>query len=344
MTTLSLNAPARQEGKTKVITPHPSEAHQCIVTFKDSATAFNGVKKEEFEGKGRLNASISALLFSVLEQAGIPTCYVGKGEEASQLIYKHLTMIPLEIVVRNDAYGSLCKRFPWFEQGQALKQPIVEFPLKDDALGDPVLPEGVIEEQGMVPAPYTLATLKRLALTVNDVFLVLFDNLNIRCADFKLEVGITHDGQLVLADELSPDNFRLRDKTTGQILDKDVFRLGTGSLLEAYQAVENRLTATTLTLASEQTQRYIAELTITYRPGILHPESRAVLEGIHQLGFNNVEQANVGKYMRIVLQGNSHRQAEQQLHHLAEELLINPVIEEVTIASLTQQIPTTEAV
>ncbi|MFM7389172.1 MAG: phosphoribosylformylglycinamidine synthase subunit PurS [Vampirovibrionales bacterium] len=339
LSTLSTLSPADTplyEGKTKRLLRHPSDATLCIAEFKDDATAFNGLKHERFEGKGSLNARITAELFRHLANQGLPTCFVASTDTPHQLIYQRLTMIPLEIVVRNDACGSLCKRYPWLEAGHPLPQPVIEFPYKSDAHGDPVMSESLIEALGLIPAPYTLQDLKRLALQANDALLPLFESLNIRCADFKLEVGLNAEGDLVLADELSPDNFRLRDITTGQILDKDVFRLNQGALMEAYQTVATRLDTASTPQRQKPQQTYHATLNITYRSGILHPESKAVLEAVHQLGLHTVKQLTVGKHVSITLNAQSHAHAEAQLQHLAEELLINPVIETLNITHLVQ--------
>ncbi|MCE2930173.1 MAG: phosphoribosylaminoimidazolesuccinocarboxamide synthase [Vampirovibrionales bacterium] len=236
-----MKTPHAQEGKTKILTPQANGTLQ--VHFKSDATAFNGVKKAHIEGKGELNARISALLFRYLESQGIRTCFVDNATSPDTLLYKPLSMLPVEIIVRNVAYGGFCKRFPFVEAGTVFKQPLVEFCLKDDALGDPPLPDDALVVLDYVPAPYSVADLKTLALAVNTVFVTLFGERSITCADFKLEVGIDAEGALLLGDELSPDNFRLRDTETGTILDKDVFRLDCGDLKSVYSEVLRRLEA-----------------------------------------------------------------------------------------------------
>ena len=230
-----------QEGKTKILTPQADGT--LHVQFKSDATAFNGVKKAFIEGKGELNATISALLFRYLENQGIATCFLGNTPNVDTLIYKPLKMLPVEIIVRNVAYGGFCKRFPFVEAGTVFKHPLVEFCLKDDALGDPPLPDDALVVLDYVPDPYSVADLKTLAHKVNTIFLALFAEKGMTCADFKLEVGIDAAGNLLLGDELSPDNFRLRDSQTGAILDKDVFRLDCGDLKNVYSEVLRRLEA-----------------------------------------------------------------------------------------------------
>jgi phosphoribosylaminoimidazole-succinocarboxamide synthase len=234
-----MTTPNAQEGKTKILIPQTDGT--LLAHFKSNATAFNGVKKAFIEGKGELNARISALLFRYLESQGIHTCFVGNTSSPDTLIYKSLTMLPVEIIVRNVAYGGFCKRFPFVEAGTVFKQPLVEFCLKDDALGDPPLPDDALVVLDYVPDPYSVADLKTMALAVNVAFVALFTERGITCADFKLEVGTDAEGALLLGDELSPDNFRLRDTETGTILDKDVFRLDCGDLKSVYSEVLRRL-------------------------------------------------------------------------------------------------------
>ncbi|XVJ51235.1 MAG: phosphoribosylaminoimidazolesuccinocarboxamide synthase [Vampirovibrio sp.] len=231
----------QQEGKTKILSPQADGT--LSVQFKSTATAFNGVKKEEIVGKGELNACISALLFRYLAAHGLSTCFMDTTSEADVLIYKPLQMFPIEIIVRNAAYGSLCKRFPFIEAGRVFPQPLIEFCLKDDALGDPPLPEDALVAFGFLPEPYTVEALKRLASQANTLLKDLFAQCQITVADFKLEVGIDAQGVLCIGDELSPDNFRLRDVQTQAILDKDVFRLDCGDLKSVYQEVLTRLEA-----------------------------------------------------------------------------------------------------
>jgi phosphoribosylaminoimidazole-succinocarboxamide synthase len=229
----------KQEGKTKILT-HLGDG-RLSVHFKSDATAFNGVKKEHIEGKGCLNARISALLFQYLEAHQVATCFLGETEDPDVLHYQSLQMLPIEVIVRNQAYGSFCKRFPFVEAGTAFTPPLVEFCLKDDALGDPPLPEDALLALGFLPAPYTVQELKALALKVNALLQDLFASCQIICADFKLEFGLDADGVLRVADELSPDNFRLRDSHTQAILDKDIFRLDCGDLKSVYTEVLTRL-------------------------------------------------------------------------------------------------------
>jgi phosphoribosylaminoimidazole-succinocarboxamide synthase len=337
-----------REGKTKILTPLVNNAEQLLVTFKDRATAFNALKSEEVVGKGALNATISAKLFQFLEQQGIETCFVAQGNQPNQLIYETLTMVPVEIVVRNIALGSLVKRIPLFEAGERLTSPIVEFFYKSDELNDPALPDDALAALGVLPAGVSVAQLKHLALAVNDAFIALFTACNIDCADFKLEIGLTADGTIKIADELSPDNFRLRDSSTGEVLDKDVFRLALGSISQAYSIVESRLsqvlTAQTFSLQAPVTSRanaYFAVVQVQYKPNVLHPESRAITEALQLQGFNTVEKVKAGKRFEVTLQADNRLHAQALIESMCETLLANLVIETYCLESLVVLQPAT---
>jgi phosphoribosylaminoimidazole-succinocarboxamide synthase len=328
------------EGKTKVLYPH--ESGHVRVVFKDAATAFNAAKKETIEGKGVLNAQISALLFDFLARCDakrLPTCFVAKTETDNELIYRSLTMIPLEVVVRNQAWGSLCKRYPQFQEGQWLKRPVVEFFLKDNAAGDPLLAEDILELlEGVLPQGVTGESLKRFALRVNAYLVPYFQAMNLVCADFKLEFGVDAQGQLVLGDEMSPDNFRLRDAQTGAVLDKDVFRLDLGSLRDAYTQVFERLQqgGTSESAQQDAVQSFEAKVRVGLRPNVLHPESRTIFEALHTFGFEQVETLRSEKLFTMRLKASHIAQAEVLFETIANDVLANPVIEAFELVTLTQ--------
>lgn len=225
------------EGKAKRVY-ETDDAQFVWIEYKDSATAFNGEKKAQITGKGRLNNEITSLIFSKLEREGIASHFVKKLSETEQLV-KKVKIIPLEVVVRNVAAGSFSKRLG-IEEGKPLTKPIVEFYYKDDDLGDPLLIEDHIEELQLARKE-EVAALKYKALHVNKVLSHLFLELGIRLIDFKLEFGKDAEGNIVLADEISPDTCRLWDANTSERLDKDVFRRDLGNLTEAYEKILARL-------------------------------------------------------------------------------------------------------
>ncbi|PJK15675.1 phosphoribosylaminoimidazolesuccinocarboxamide synthase [Chryseomicrobium excrementi] len=225
------------EGKAKqlFLTPDPEVLY---VQYKNSATAFNGEKKEEIEGKAQLNNQITALLFERLKEQGIPSHFIEQLSPTEQLVRK-VDIIPLEVVVRNIAAGSLAKRLG-FDEGQPLKQPLVEFYYKDDALGDPLLTDAHIALLELV-SESEKQSLEHLARQINTALQEIFVSIGVTLVDFKVEFGRTADGEILLADEISPDTCRLWDKETNQKLDKDVFRRNLGNLTDGYSIILSRL-------------------------------------------------------------------------------------------------------
>ncbi|HAB34866.1 phosphoribosylaminoimidazolesuccinocarboxamide synthase [Exiguobacterium acetylicum] len=225
------------EGKAKRLYT-TQEQDVLRIVYKDEATAFNGEKKEVFAGKGELNNRLTSHFFEILEQAGIPTHFIERVSEREQLV-RRVTIIPLEVVVRNVVAGSLSKRLG-IEEGTVLETPIVEFYYKDDTLGDPLVTSSHINLLKIATSE-ELEELSDKALRVNEVLQPYFRQNGITLIDFKLEYGKTADGTILLADEISPDTCRLWDQETGEHLDKDVFRRNIGSLTETYQTLFNRL-------------------------------------------------------------------------------------------------------
>ena len=209
------------------------------VYYKDDATAFNGKKFAQLEGKGRLNNAITAYFFEFLAGEGIRNHFVRRISDTEQLVRK-VEIIPLEVVVRNVAAGSLSKRIGW-EEGRELPDPIVEFYYKDDDLGDPLLAEEHIRMLRLVDAG-ELAEMRNQAFLVNRALKSLLEPKEILLVDFKLEFGRDENGSLLLADEISPDTCRFWDTHSGEKLDKDRFRQDLGGVTEAYREIFKRLT------------------------------------------------------------------------------------------------------
>ena len=209
------------------------------VEYKDDATAFNGKKFDRLEGKGQLNNAITIFLFEYLEKNQIPSHFVRRISETEQLV-RSVQIVPLEVVVRNVAAGSLSKRIGW-DEGRELPYPIVEFYYKDDDLGDPLLAEEHIRLLELATEE-EMQELKKKGLAVNKVLKSLLAQKNIRLIDFKLEFGLDQNGGLLLADEISPDTCRFWDADTGNKMDKDRFRRDLGGVTEAYREIYQRLT------------------------------------------------------------------------------------------------------
>lgn len=225
------------EGKAKKLYATDNPA-RTIIEYKDSFTAFNGEKRAEMSGKGRLNNLISSEIFAYLAQNGVPLHFIERIDDLRQLAVR-VKILPIEVVVRNITTGSICKRLG-VEEGQALTRPLVEFYYKDDALGDPIITEDHALLFGWA-SQEDIFGIKRMTLRVNDLLKDLFAPVGVVLVDFKLEFGIDASGKLLLADEISPDTCRFWDASTGDRLDKDRFRKDLGDVLGAYEEIWKRL-------------------------------------------------------------------------------------------------------
>ncbi len=225
------------EGKAKQVFATDEEG-KVIIHYKDAATAFNNIKKATIENKGVLNNKISTIVFHQLQAAGIPTHYIETLNERDQLCL-HVSIIPLEVIVRNVIAGSMAKRLG-IEEGTPAPNTIFEICYKDDALGDPLINDHHAVALGA--ATYEeLAEIYDLTARINKVLIDMFAQVGIRLVDFKIEFGKTADGKIVLADEISPDTCRLWDAKTNEKLDKDRFRRDMGKVIEAYEEINARL-------------------------------------------------------------------------------------------------------
>lgn len=225
------------EGKAKQVFA-TDDANLIVMHFKDDATAFNGIKKAQIKDKGILNNEITTIIFNELKKEGIPTHFVEKLNDRDQLC-KKVTILPLEVIVRNIVAGSMSKRLG-IEEGTHINNTVFELCYKNDALGDPLINEDHAVALGA--ATYEeLNTVKSLTLKINEILKKIFKSINITLVDFKIEFGKTSDGEIVLADEISPDTCRLWDSTTNDKLDKDRFRRDLGKVIEAYEEILKRL-------------------------------------------------------------------------------------------------------
>ena len=225
------------EGKAKKVYA-TNDPDLVIVDYKDDATAFNGEKKGTISGKGVINNRMTNFMFKMLEKEGVPTHLV---EEISdrETIVKKVSIVPLEVIIRNVAAGSFSKRMG-VEEGKQLLCPILEYSYKNDDLGDPFINDYYALALG-IATKEDLDTIAKYAFKVNEFMVKFFKGLNIDLIDFKIEFGKTSDGTIILADEISPDTCRFWDSTTHEKLDKDRFRRDMGGVEEAYQEIMKRL-------------------------------------------------------------------------------------------------------
>ncbi len=226
------------EGKAKVLYT-TSDENLLIQYFKDDATAFNALKKAVIEGKGVLNNFISEFIMLELAKAGIPTHFVKRLSDREQLV-KKAKIIPLEVIIRNIAAGSMAKRLG-IEEGVLLSNPVFEICYKDDSLQDPIINDYHAIHVLKVVTKEQLDQIKKYSLEINQFLKKTFASINIKLVDFKIEFGFDASGNIILADEISPDSCRLWDSSTSEKLDKDRFRRDLGGLVEAYSDVASRL-------------------------------------------------------------------------------------------------------
>ena len=227
------------EGKAKKVYA-TDDPNLVIVSYKDDATAFNGLKKGTIAGKGVINNQMSNLLMQMLEKAGVPTHFVKELSERETLV-KKVQIVPLEVIVRNLSAGSFAKRYG-VEEGIAFAEPTLEFSYKNDDLGDPLLNASHALALGLATKD-EIAQIEQMARKVNELLKARFARANITLVDFKLEFGRLPDGTIVLADEISPDTCRFWDSTTHEKLDKDRFRRDLGGVEDAYNEVMRRVLA-----------------------------------------------------------------------------------------------------
>lgn len=225
------------EGKAKKVYA-TEDADLYIVSYKDDATAFNGLKKGTISGKGVINNRMSNFLMQILEKNGVPTHFVEDINDRETIV-KKVSIVPLEVIIRNVSAGSFSKKYG-VEEGIVFDEPTIEFSYKNDDLGDPLL-NAYHAIALKLATREEIETIKSMAFKVNEVLCEYFKGMNIRLVDFKLEFGRLSDGTIVLADEISPDTCRLWDIDTNEKLDKDRFRRDMGGVEEAYQEVMRRL-------------------------------------------------------------------------------------------------------
>lgn len=227
------------EGKAKKVFRTEDE-NLYIVSYKDDATAFNGLKKGTIAGKGVINNKMSNMLMSLLEKRGVKTHFVKELSDRDTLV-KKVSIVPLEVIVRNVSAGSFAKRYG-VEEGIVFDSPTIEFSYKNDDLGDPLI-NSYHALALKLATEKEIEIIKETAFKVNEILIEYFKGLNIRLVDFKLEFGRLGSGEIVLADEISPDTCRLWDLTTDEKLDKDRFRRDMGGVEDAYNEVMKRLTS-----------------------------------------------------------------------------------------------------
>lgn len=225
------------EGKAKKIFKTDNNG-EYLVYYKDDATAFNGVKKDEINEKGVINNKISSYVFELLESNDIKTHYIKRVSDR-EMIVKSVEIVPLEVIIRNVSAGSMCKRFG-VDEGIEFESPVFEFSYKNDDLGDPLMNDYHAMALKLATRE-ELDYIKDQAFKINELLKMFFKKLDLKLIDFKLEFGKTQDNEIILADEVSPDTCRLWDVNTNEKMDKDRFRRDLGNVIDAYKEVLSRI-------------------------------------------------------------------------------------------------------
>lgn len=343
------------EGKAKRVY-RTDDPERLLVEYKDDATAFNAQKRGTIAGKGAINNAVSERIFRLLDAVGIPNHLIEKVSDTEQLV-RAVTIIPLEVIVRNKAAGGFAARYG-VEEGTELDLTVIEWCLKNDALGDPLINDAAAVALG-IASPEELEEVFGLAMAVNDALKAFFAGIDLELVDFKVEFGRTSDGQIILADEISGDTCRLWDVNSGERLDKDRFRRDLGGVEEAYREVEGRIlgaagaaAAATVEAAGRDPAGHLAGhdhdhhghghghpagehhhaiVDVMLKRSILDPQGRAVQNTLHRLGHDNIVDLRVGKRIELTLTGDI-AVVGDQLMNIAETVLSNPVMEEVEVA------------
>ncbi len=321
------------EGKAKILYEGP-EPGTLVQYFKDDTTAFDAKKKAVLEGKGVLNNRISEYLMTQLQAIGVPTHFLRRLNMREQLI-KEVEIVPLEVVVRNVAAGSLSTRLG-IPEGQPLPRSIIEYYYKNDLLHDPWVSEEHITAFGWA-SPQDLDDIVNLTIRTNDFLSGLFLGVGIKLVDFKVEFGRLWENEfmrIVLADEISPDSCRLWDIQTNEKLDKDRFRRDLGGVTEAYSEVARRLGILPEVFAGDKRSgagQMKARVFVTLKSGVLDPQGKAIGHALNNLGFNSVGEVRQGKLIDIELAEMDREKAAAAVRDMCEALLANTVIEKYEI-------------
>ena len=309
------------EGKVKRVLQDPDSKERVIIEFTDTVTAGDGEKKEDFTGKGTIACDMSQYLFGYLEGKGIDTHYVRKLAD-NQLLCKKVTIFPIEVVCRNIAAGSFCRRYGT-EKGTKFSEPFVEFFMKDDAHHDPLITAEVIIRLGYAKREI-LDFLRSVTLSVNYYLGELLKQRHLVLVDFKLEFGRTEKGYIVLADELSPDTMRIWDSETTS-MDKDVFREDKGDLIATYLKVFEEMK----NAKPQDVESRVESIQVIVEPkaGIKNPPGEVTKKALERLGFADVKEVRMGKVFTITFRRPITSEILNQLAIMNLKLLSNPISE-----------------
>jgi len=302
------------EGKAKRVYS-TSNKDELIIEFKDDATAFDGQKRAVISGKGEANCAISSKIFELLTIEGIPNHYIKRLNDRDMLV-KNVNIFPIEVIVRNRVAGSMARRLG-LEEGTLIEKSILEFCYKSDELHDPMINEDHILVLKLATEE-ELSIIKSLSLKTNDVLIKFFKACNLDLIDMKFEFGKDKNGNIYLADEISPDTCRLWELGTTLSWDKDRFRKDLGQVEEAYREVKGRVLNTPI----EGKVRILIRL----KPQILDAQGSVIMNALKSLGFDEVIGVRAGKLLELTL--DKRIDQVERLEKMCKELLVNPVMED----------------
>ena len=309
------------EGKSKKVFKDDTSDDHVIIEFTDNVTAGDGKKHDVIAGKGKLACEISEFFFKFLQKVGIDTHFVTKMDDTN-LRCRKVEILPVEVVCRNRAAGSFCKRYG-IKNGAVLTSPLVEFFLKDDKLHDPLIAEDAIIRLGIAQDP-VVAYMKSVTLSVNHYLSELFKQIKLTLVDFKLEFGMTGDKQIVLADEISGDTMRVWN-AKGKSYDKDLYRKGKGDITVAYSFLLEQLSKTSE--ESVPIRDESVHVLVMPKDGIKNPPGEVTKKALARLGFGDVKTLQVGKVFEIHLAKPVTSDILKQLTLMSLKLLSNPISE-----------------
>ena len=311
-------------GKAKDVTL--LEDNNVRITFRDSISAFDGVKKEELNEKGQTNCRTSAILFEILNRYGFSTHYLSQLND-TEIICKKVEIKPVEVVCRNITAGSFCKRYG-VDKGIEFDFPIIEFFLKDDELHDPLVAKEIAIQLGWITKEESIF-MESITRAVNQVLSEIFEIISLKLVDFKLEFGVTDNGELVIADEISADTMRLWEIETGEIKDKDRYRKDLGGVIDHYKDILQRLEK--IESLPEIPIKSTAEVTIELKKSVLDPAGEVTLRSLKRKGYSGIEEVRIGKSAKILFSLTPSPNLRNIIKEISESILSNPLIENYQI-------------
>ncbi len=316
--------PNLYSGKVKTVEIVDEET--VMIHFRDDITAGDGAKRDSLANKGKINCEMTVMIFNHLEKAGIPTHLIKK-VDGQKILAKKLQILPVEVVVRNIAAGSFCRRYG-IEEGRNFEKPLVEFFLKDDELHDPLISKNAIFALGLA-TPLEVSVMESMALRVNRVMNDLFSKAGMLLVDFKIEIGKDANGDLYLADELSPDSMRVWEQDTKEKLDKDRFRKDLGNVIESYQTILERLQGIDFV---PEPQAFKVKVIINPKKDVPNPAGEVVKRSLVNFGIEGLASVSVGKTISTTFETElAEPKWQEKIRKAAHEFLSNPLIEDFSI-------------